>query len=365
MRKKYISITAALLLIAFLPSCKTEVNKTLIVTGQSSHNWMKSSDALKQILDETGLFSSKVVITPPKGEDMSGFKPVFSRFKLVVIDYEGDAWPENVVAALTDYVKNGGGLVICNSKDAPLAASYDSVSVSAKADFEVRTQVTDHPVTKGLPVRWLHPDDVLVSGLNLAGDDGQVLAAVSAGAQRRGFGARRPVPVMAARTLGEGRIFITMLGAPDEEESKAMHCAGFITTLQRGAEWAATGSVTQEVPADFPTAAGVMTRPGFKAIDMKEAFENFGSYEIGSSTKYYTWLQAEIRKAGGDEKKLQELEKKMVEVLKDKTATAEARKLILRELSWMGSEYCIPAVEGLGTVEELKDEVNFVLERLQ
>jgi hypothetical protein len=27
---------------------------------------------------------------------------------------------------------------------------------------------------------------------------------------------------------------------------------GFITTFQRGAEWAATGKVSQAVPADFP-----------------------------------------------------------------------------------------------------------------
>jgi hypothetical protein len=29
---------------------------------------------------------------------------------------------------------------------------------------------------------------------------------------------------------------------------------GFIVTLQRGAEWAATGMVSQKLPKDFPTA---------------------------------------------------------------------------------------------------------------
>jgi hypothetical protein len=33
----------------------------------------------------------------------------------------------------------------------------------------------------------------------------------------------------------------------------ALSCVGFITTFQRGTEWAATGKVTQKVPADFPT----------------------------------------------------------------------------------------------------------------
>jgi len=37
----------------------------------------------------------------------------------------------------------------------------------------------------------------------------------------------------------------------------SMHCVGFIVTLQRGAEWAASGNVTQAVPFDFPNAACV------------------------------------------------------------------------------------------------------------
>jgi hypothetical protein len=40
-----------------------------------------------------------------------------------------------------------------------------------------------------------------------------------------------------------------------------MKCVGFIATYQRGCEWAATGKVTQKVPADFPTAERVSIRP--------------------------------------------------------------------------------------------------------
>jgi len=36
---------------------------------------------------------------------------------------------------------------------------------------------------------------------------------------------------------------------------------GFMVTLVRGAEWTATGKVTSKVPADFPTADKVSTRP--------------------------------------------------------------------------------------------------------
>jgi len=40
----------------------------------------------------------------------------------------------------------------------------------------------------------------------------------------------------------------------------SMSCVGFIVTLQRGAEWAATGRVTQTLPADFPRADAVSQR---------------------------------------------------------------------------------------------------------
>jgi hypothetical protein len=35
---------------------------------------------------------------------------------------------------------------------------------------------------------------------------------------------------------------------------------GFITTLLRGTEWAATGRVTLPIPTDFPTASDVHSR---------------------------------------------------------------------------------------------------------
>jgi hypothetical protein len=47
----------------------------------------------------------------------------------------------------------------------------------------------------------------------------------------------------------------------------ALSCVGFITTLRRGAEWAATGRVTQKLPKDFPTANTVSYRADLAAMD--------------------------------------------------------------------------------------------------
>jgi cytochrome c oxidase cbb3-type subunit 3 len=45
----------------------------------------------------------------------------------------------------------------------------------------------------------------------------------------------------------------------------------FIVTFQRGAEWVATGAVTQPVPSDFPTADKVSVRADLAAMDQPPA----------------------------------------------------------------------------------------------
>ena len=57
---------------------------------------------------------------------------------------------------------------------------------------------------------------------------------------------------------GKGRVLTTVMGHSPE----SMQCIGFIVTLQRGAEYAATGKVTQgKLPANFPTREEVKSRP--------------------------------------------------------------------------------------------------------
>jgi uncharacterized protein len=64
-------------------------------------------------------------------------------------------------------------------------------------------------------------------------------------------------------SYGKGRIFHTTLG----HDVNGMSGVGFVTTLQRGAEWAATGEVTQKVPPTFPTADTVSYRADLAALD--------------------------------------------------------------------------------------------------
>jgi hypothetical protein len=331
---------------------------------------------------------------------MNTFNPDFSKYKLVVLDYNGESWSDKTNAAFLDYVKNGGGVVVYhaadnsfpawkeynemiglggwgnrNEKDGPYVYYRNNILVTDTAagtggshgkrrEFIVKTRITDHPITKGLPVRWLHGTDELYSQLRGPAKNMQILATAFADSSAGG-GTMRDEPMLMVISYEKGRIFHTALGHADEGGGPAMQCVGFITTLQRGAEWAVTGNVTQPVPSDFPSTAGVVLRPDFKEMTLEEAMANVGSYDIAKSTRYFSYLQSHIRNLAGDETGLLNLEKLMVKVLTSKEATVEAKKLLLRELSWMGSEYSVPSIKNLTSDKDLKDEAEFALSRLQ
>jgi len=256
--------------------------KALIVDGQNNHNWKETTPHLKKLLEETGLFSVEVATTPPRGKDMSGFRPNFADYDVVVMNYTGDPWPEETKAAFEKYVGGGGGLVIyhaaCNAfrgwkefnemiavggwggrneTDGPFIHWKDGRIVrdtspgrggmhGPQHPFQLIVRQPDHPVTKGLPEKFMHAADELYSQLRGPAKNVTVLATAFADPAKRGTG--RHEPILMAISYGKGRVFHTTLG----HAGKQCQSVAFIATYQRGAEWAATGKVTQKVPQDFP-----------------------------------------------------------------------------------------------------------------
>ncbi len=116
--------------------------------------------------------------------------------------------------------------------------------------FKLEVQAPEHPVMKGLPAAWMHDtEDELYDRMRGPAENVTVLAAAYSDPATRGTGEYEPL-VMAI-SYGKGRVFHTTLG----HNVEAMSGVSFKTIFLRGVEWAATGNVTQEVPADFPAAA--------------------------------------------------------------------------------------------------------------
>lgn len=282
------------------PSMAAEKIDVLLVTGQSSryHNWKVQSTAYKQILDETGLFTVEVAKVPEAEGEVSQFHPKWNDYAAVVLDYEGDEWPEATKSGFESYVSGGGGLVLLHASDNAfpgwvefnkmigiggwggrtevwgpkvrwregkmvLDESPGTASHPPKHDFLVTTRAPNHPIMQGLPAEWLHAHDEMYSQLRGPAENLTVLATAVAEPSKVKNGTGENEPMLMAIDYGQGRVFHSTLGHVGANETApvtSISCAGFIVTLQRGTEWAATGKVTQEVPKDFPTAEKTSVR---------------------------------------------------------------------------------------------------------
>jgi len=290
--------------------------KVLIITGQNNHNWKENSPIIKWILEDSGRFTVDMSTTPeavpnaprtPKGiltpdqkakheTEMSKWKekkaeiekageeawktwrPKFSDYDVVLSDYNGKLWPDNVRADFIKYVQNGGGLVIVhaadnsfaewpeynemigvggwggrNEKSGPMIRWKDGKVVfdttpgaggthGKQHEFIVETRDAEHPIMKGLPLKWKHAQDELYSKLRGPAKNLAVLATAFADPAQNGTGENEPI--FMTISYGKGRVFHTVLG----HGALAMSGLGFQVTLVRGTEWAATGKVTVAKP---------------------------------------------------------------------------------------------------------------------
>jgi type 1 glutamine amidotransferase len=211
---------------------------------------------------------------------------------VVVANYDApdERWPDSLKASFEQYVRNGGGFVSVHASDngfahwkeynlmigvggwrgrnesagphyyydngklVPDTAPGAAGSHGARNPFKVVNRVADHPITQGLPKEWMHVGDELYANLRGPGENMTILSTAFSDPANHGTGHNEPI--LMVLSYGKGRIFHTVMG----HDLAALNCVGFITTYQRGTEWAATGKVTQKVPADFPTAEKTSSR---------------------------------------------------------------------------------------------------------
>jgi hypothetical protein len=241
--------------------------QALIITGQHGHDWKGTTPLLRQYLEDTGKFEVRVT------EEFRGAGPeTLSPYDVVLVNY-GDRrrpelrWGERAETALVSYVRSGKGLVLYHFALASFEhwPEFEKLSGgnwrpnqghhSARHDYTVDVRDASHPIMKGLKKSFPQLNDELYANLKWQPPEAfHVLATAYDDHKLYKGQARQPIPgdgldhpMLWTLNYGQGRIFVTALG----HDAAAMKTAGFITTLQRGSEWAATGQVTIAAPAEL------------------------------------------------------------------------------------------------------------------
>lgn len=289
---KNIALAVAVLATSLLfagDATATEPMKALIVDGQNNHKvWATTTQMMKSYLEETKLFTVDVATAAPQGTDPN-FKPEFGKYDVVVCNFGHGAapWPKETEKAFEEFVGGGGGFVVVhaadnsfpewpaynemtglggwggrNEKSGPYVYTNDAGDVirdtsagkggnhGKQWEFPVVVRDRQHPITKGMPVEWLHTQDELYDQLRGPARNMEILATAESQVTKR------HEPMIFTVRYGKGRVFHTPMGHAEY----SLECVGFITTLQRGTEWAATGNVTVAIPDDFPGAEKTSSR---------------------------------------------------------------------------------------------------------
>jgi type 1 glutamine amidotransferase len=267
--------------------------RVILIDGQNNHDWRSTTPWMKQVLEESGRFTVDVSSNLKPGEkpgrvkETVPFPPDLGKYDVVLSNYNGAPWPKEFQKALEEAVGAGKlGLVIVHAannafggwneynlmigmgwrgKKAGERLKLDEqgkeVRVPRGEDgdsghrytgpFTITVRDTEHPITRGMPREWAHAQDELYD--NMRGPIKNVHLLATAYSK----GTRAHEPMIWTVDYGKGRVFHTPMG----HDLRGMRCNGFIATLQRGIEWAATGKVTLSLPGDFPTADKVSSRP--------------------------------------------------------------------------------------------------------
>ncbi|MDF1745586.1 MAG: ThuA domain-containing protein, partial [Gimesia sp.] len=233
------SILTLFMLLLICPAFSLAADKSgeklsvLLIDGQNNHKWQETTPLLKKILENSNRFEVEVSTTPPgiprKPRKPAGelteaqqkqydnqiakweaavaaikqksaalwkkWRPDFKQYDVVVSNYNGESWPEEVKDAFDQYVSSGGSFVVVHAADnsfsdwpaynkmiavggwggrdetsGPMLRLRDNkwtrdTSVGrggthgSRIPVVVKVRKSQHPIIKGLPLEWMHPAD--------------------------------------------------------------------------------------------------------------------------------------------------------------------------------------------------------------
>ena len=233
--------------------------RVLLIDGQNNHDWRSSSPHLKKVLEASGRFAVEVVTLPSKGGDMAAVKPKLDGVAVVLSNYNGDLWPEELRTNLVAFVRNGGGFVSVHAANNAFAKwpEYNEMigvggwegrneqsgpwlywegkivrdtspgpggSHGSQHAFQMTTREPKHPIMEGLPPQWMHAKDELYDRLRGPAKNLTVLATAFSDPKTHGTGKHEPLLFTIA--FGQGRVFHTALGHNNGPDLTARHRMG-------------------------------------------------------------------------------------------------------------------------------------------
>jgi len=280
---KYLSLFILLYVIITHQILQAKPIKVLLFDGQNNHNWKATTPVMVDALEKQGHFKVTVATSPPKNSnpaDWENWNPKFSSFDVTLSNYNGELWPERLQKSLVSYVKSGGAFVVVHAANNAFGKwiEYNEMiglggwggrnensgpylffdnsgklirdprpgrggSHGPQHEFVVEIRDSKHPITNGMPIKWLHSKDELYDSLRGPAKNVNVLATAFSDKSKK------HEPMIMTIKYGKGRVFHTPMGHADY----SMKCVGFQDVLRRGTEWAATGKVSIKLSKNFPS----------------------------------------------------------------------------------------------------------------
>jgi len=249
MRRVLLTIVIAVLVVLPATMCHSaEAQKpirTLIITGcdVGSHPWRETTPAIRKILEDTMKFEVFVCEDPAILES----KQALDNYSLIVLNYFNYRVPtisDRAKDNLAAFVKGGKGFVNLHLASASFS-EWDEFHKMVgrwwvmgksghgpRGKFTVNIRDKNHPITKGMSD--FETDDELYAKLL---GEGPIHVLVSAYSDW----SKKVEPLAFTLSYGKARVYHHCFG----HDVKAVENPSVVKLLARGAEWAATGKVTE------------------------------------------------------------------------------------------------------------------------